>query len=78
PVMVSTHVGCAAVVVKPVENGLICEAGTVEALTDCLGEAMSDRDRLKRWGEASKKIIANYSYDHVIAGLKQALAAVLK
>ncbi|BBC24675.1 glycosyltransferase family 4 protein [Pseudanabaena sp. ABRG5-3] len=78
PVIVSNHVGCAADLVKPFENGLIFDAGNVDALTDCLREAMGDRDRLKRWGEESKKIIANYSYEHVIAGLKQALQSVLK
>ncbi|MFM7885547.1 MAG: glycosyltransferase family 4 protein [Pseudanabaena sp.] len=78
PVIVSNHVGCAADLVKPWENGLIFEAGNVDALTDCLREAMSDRDRLKQWGKESKKIIANYTYDRVIAGLKQALKAVLK
>lgn len=78
PVVVSNHVGCAVDLVKPFENGLIFEAGNVDALMDRLKEAMSDHDRLKQWGETSKKIIANYSYDCVIAGLKQALKAVLK
>ncbi len=76
-IIASNHVGCAADLIKPLQNGLIFEAGNVAALADCLREAMSDRDRLKKWGDESKKIIANYSYDRVIDGLKQALEAVL-
>ena len=78
PVIVSSHVGCGADLVKPFENGLIFEAGDVADLSASLREAMGDRDRLKQWGETSKKIIANYSYENVIVGLKQALAAILE
>ncbi|NUN63529.1 glycosyltransferase family 4 protein [Pseudanabaena biceps] len=77
PVVVSNHVGCSSDLVQPFENGLIFEAGNIMALTNSLSEAMRDRDRLKQWGEASKKIIANYSYENVILGLKQALSAIL-
>ena len=77
PVIVSSHVGCAADLVKPFENGLIFEAGNVAALSASLHEAVRDRDRLKKWGEASKKIVAGYSYYQVIEGLKKALAVVL-
>ena len=77
PVIVSSYVGCAADLVKPFENGLIFEAGNVAALTASLREAMSDRDRLKRWGEESKKIVADYSYDRIIDGLKLSLAAII-
>nr|WP_242018344.1 glycosyltransferase family 4 protein [Pseudanabaena sp. FACHB-1998] len=77
PVIVSSHVGCAEDLVKPWQNGLIFEAGHVEALVNSLRDAFSDRDRLKQWGEESKKIIAPYSYENIIVGLKQALSAVL-
>ena len=76
-VIVSSHVGCAADLVKPLQNGLIFEAGNVAALTASLRDAMSDRDRLKRWGEESKKIVADYSYDRIIDGLKLSLAALI-
>lgn len=76
-VIVSNHVGCAADLVKPLQNGLIFEAGNVAALTGCLREALSDRDRLKKWGDESKRIIADYSYDRIVDGLKQALKAIL-
>jgi len=77
PVIVSSHVGCAADLVKPLQNGLIFEAGNIAALTASLREAMSDRDRLKRWGEESKKIVADYSYDRIIDGLKLSLTAII-
>lgn len=77
PIIVSDHVGCADDLVKPFQNGLIFEAGNVDALTVSLQEAMSDRDRLKQWGEESKKIVSSYSYDRIIDGLKQALNAVI-
>jgi len=76
PVIVSDHVGCAADLVKPFQNGLIFEAGNVDALTNSLREVMSDRDRLKQWGEESKKIVADYSYASIIEGLKQALITI--
>lgn len=77
PIIVSNHVGCANDLVKSGQNGLIFKAGNVAALTSSLQEAMSDRDRLKQWGEESNKIVANYSYDRIVDGLKQALNAVI-
>jgi glycosyltransferase involved in cell wall biosynthesis len=77
PVIVSSHVGCSADLISPYVNGLIFEAGNVLSLQKCLEEAMQDGDRLKKWGEASKKIVANYSYNNVIKGLKQAINAVI-
>lgn len=77
PVIVSDHVGCGDDLVQPFVNGLIFEAGNVDALMDSLQDAMSDRDRLKQWGGESKKIVANYSYDRILQGLKQALTKVV-
>jgi glycosyltransferase involved in cell wall biosynthesis len=77
PVIVSSHVGCAADLVKPFENGLIFEAGNITALKESLEESMENGDRQKKWGETSKKIVANYSYTNVIKGLKQAINAVI-
>jgi glycosyltransferase involved in cell wall biosynthesis len=78
PVIVSSHVGCGADLVKPYENGLIFEAGNINALTNCLREAMQNGDRLKAWGKTSQKIVANYSYANIIQGLKQAIKTVTK
>ena len=78
PVVVSTHVGCAQDLVHPYQNGLIFPASDVSALTHSLQEAFSDRQRLLRWGEESRKIISNYSYDRSTQGLMLALECACK
>jgi len=72
-VVVSNHVGCAADLVRPMENGLVFNAGDVGSLTAALREALSDDERLARWGEASRGIVADYSYDAATSGLLRAL-----
>jgi glycosyltransferase involved in cell wall biosynthesis len=74
PVIVSDRVGCARDLVAVGENGLIFRAGDVAALAACLREALSDPARLRRWGERSRSIIENYSYEQATAGLLQALS----
>jgi len=69
----STHVGCASDLIQPYRNGLIFPAGDVSALATCLQEAFSDRERLKMWGEESRKIVTHYSYTQTTQGLKEAL-----
>ena len=74
PLIVSTHVGCASDLVRHGRNGLIFPAGDVAALTACLTEALSDRSRLRHWGDESLAIIRKYSYTQATLGLKQAMA----
>ena len=57
-------------------NGLIFRAGDVDALTAALREALSDRERLIRWGETGNGIVARYNYAHATAGLEAAFLAV--
>jgi glycosyltransferase involved in cell wall biosynthesis len=73
PAIVSSHVGCAQDLVHPGKNGLIFPAGNINALTQSLKEAFSDRKRLQQWGEESRKIISSYSYSQVTDGLLLAL-----
>jgi glycosyltransferase involved in cell wall biosynthesis len=73
PVIASTHVGCVQDLIHPYKNGLIFPAGDVSALSACLKEAFSDRERLKTWGEESCKILGNYSYKQTTQGLREAL-----
>lgn len=75
-VIVSDHVGCAQDLVAPRRNGLVFPAGNVDALAGCLKEALSDRSRLREWGEAGRKIVSGYSYRQTTEGLKAALAHV--
>ncbi|MGZ8269031.1 MAG: hypothetical protein ACXWUU_16415, partial [Burkholderiales bacterium] len=39
----------------------------------CLREAVEDRERLRRWGENSRTLIARHDYSHATAGLYDAL-----
>jgi glycosyltransferase involved in cell wall biosynthesis len=75
-VIASTHVGCTPDLIQPYRNGLVFPAGDVSALTVCLKEAFSDRERLKIWGEESRKIVTHYSYTQTTQGLREALTHV--
>lgn len=75
-VVVSDHVGCAQDLVQPHRNGLVFAAGDVGALADCLREALSDRARLKAWGEEGRRIVSACSYRESTAGLLAALASL--
>jgi glycosyltransferase involved in cell wall biosynthesis len=74
PVIVSDHVGCARDLVTGLGNGLVFPAGDVGALTACLRDALSDPQRLRLWGERSRTIIENYSYERATQGLLDALS----
>ncbi|MEH2092518.1 glycosyltransferase family 4 protein [Nostoc sp.] len=73
PVIVSSHVGCAQDLIDRNQNGLIFPAGNVSALASSLREAFCDGERLRGWGEESRKIISQYSYTQATQGLKQAI-----
>ncbi|MBF2097690.1 MAG: glycosyltransferase family 4 protein [Gloeomargaritaceae cyanobacterium C42_A2020_066] len=77
PVIVSSHVGCAADLVTPGETGWIFPAGDVSALAACLREACHDRARLQRLGAAGRERVQTYSYAQTTAGLLAALDDVL-
>lgn len=74
PVIASTHVGCVKDLLHPYQNGLVFPAGDVTALSSTLKEALSDHERLRQWGQESRRIITNYSYHQTTEGLKRALA----
>lgn len=76
PIVVSSHVGCAADLVREGVNGLAFPAGDVAALTDALRNALSDRERLAEWGKAGREIVAKYDYPAATEGLLAALAEV--
>lgn len=73
PVIVSSHVGCAADLVRPGENGLVFPAGDVPALTQALQRALAQPGLLQQWGSRSLALIQNYDYAHAAAGLQSAL-----
>jgi len=76
PVVVSSHVGCGQDLVKPGHTGLIFPAGDVGGLTNCLREALGDRDRLRAWGQAAAEHVSQYSYGTATAGLLDCLTAL--
>ncbi|MCU0527092.1 MAG: glycosyltransferase family 4 protein [Elainella sp. Prado103] len=73
PVIVSDHVGCAQDLVQPDKNGLVFPAGNVSALADALRDALSEPERLRRWGEQSRCLISHYDYARATQGLFEAL-----
>jgi glycosyltransferase involved in cell wall biosynthesis len=73
PVIVSSHVGCAADLVESGKTGFVFVAGDRAELADCLREALADRNRLRALGEAGRERIQNYSYDVATRGLLAAL-----
>ena len=72
-VIVSTHVGCAQDLIYPGKNGSIFAAGDIASLATRLKEALEDRQRLRRWGQESQRIITGYSYVEATRGLREAL-----
>lgn len=76
PVIVSSHVGCAADLVRVGQNGWIFSAGDAGALADVLEQALSDRQRLVAFGDAGREIVSTYSYDAATRGLFEAVSYV--
>jgi glycosyltransferase involved in cell wall biosynthesis len=77
PVIVTDHVGCGPDLVIPGRTGWIYPTGDVEALSRCLGEALSDPERLRAMGVAARQLVAAFSYEGVSAGLRRALATLM-
>ncbi|MEY2565404.1 MAG: hypothetical protein QOH88_3597 [Verrucomicrobiota bacterium] len=76
PVIVSDHVGCAADLVHTRINGWVFPAGRLDALTSTVEEALADRCRLQKFGEAGFEIVKEYNYARASAGLEAALEAL--
>lgn len=78
PVVVSSHVGCAADLVEPGRTGLVFEAGDVAALERALEQALADRARLRQWGEQARALVREFSYEAAGKGLLRAFAHVTR
>lgn len=76
PIVVSSEIGATRDLVHDGENGRIFKAGDITGLSDALRDLLSDADLRQRMGRKSKTIIAGWSYNEDIAGLREALAAV--
>ena len=77
PVVVSDAVGCAADLVIDGQNGFVFPAGQVEALAAALWNVLADPARAERMGNASRTIIASWSFQQDVDGLRSALHAVV-
>jgi glycosyltransferase involved in cell wall biosynthesis len=76
PIVASAEIGCVPDLVHDGRNGRTVSAGNVAELTDALRPLLTDAELRRRMGEASRKIIARWSYAECRAGLRAALASV--
>lgn len=67
PVVVSDLTGCADDLVEPGRNGYVVPTGDIDALAKAIDECLAGSVS----GRASGERVARYSYDAMIAGLKQ-------
>jgi glycosyltransferase involved in cell wall biosynthesis len=77
-VIASDRIGAAADLVQAGVNGFTYPVGDAEALSVCLRTTLGNPQRLKAMGAASKSLIDRWGFDEDIAGLKAALAYVVK
>ena len=77
-IVASDQVGSAPDLVRPGVNGAIVPAGDEAALAAALADITADPQRCREMGEASRRLIAGWGFEQDVAGLKQALAAVLR
>jgi glycosyltransferase involved in cell wall biosynthesis len=76
PIVLSAEIGCVADLVLDGENGATFPAGDVAALAGALRPLIRSVELRRRMGEASREIIARWSYAECLAGVRAALASV--
>jgi glycosyltransferase involved in cell wall biosynthesis len=72
-VLVSDKVGCAADLVKNSENGYIFNAGNIEDLKTKLVLLVDDKDKVKAFGEASRRIIKDWNFTNIAQAIENKL-----
>ena len=77
-VVVSDQVGCGPDLVRPGENGAVFPAGDIVRLRQALVDLTGDPRECRAMGEKSLEIIKTWGLEEDVAGLKQALAYVMK
>lgn len=73
PAIVSDRVGCAYDLVVPGQTGWVFPTGNLEALTQCLADAIMDPKHLRHIGETARNHVSHFSYDGITANLQPAL-----
>jgi glycosyltransferase involved in cell wall biosynthesis len=76
PIVASSEIGCTPDLVRDGLNGRVFPAGDIAALADALRSPIADAGLRERMGQASRDLVARWSYDECEAGLWAALAAV--
>jgi glycosyltransferase involved in cell wall biosynthesis len=77
PVIVSTEVGCQKDLVENGINGYVVEPGNVDQLAAALKRILAEPAITRQMGLKSLEKIEAYSFDQNVAGLRQALQAVV-
>ena len=77
-VVVSDQVGCGPDLVRSGENGYVFQAGDITGLRQALVNLLSDPQKCRALGRKSLEIIDKWGIEEDVAGLKVALAYVMK
>ena len=76
-IIASDQVGCQSELVHPGVNGFVVKAGDVNELAASLEALFADPSLAHKMGKESQRIISNYTFSHNVAGLREALAALV-
>jgi glycosyltransferase involved in cell wall biosynthesis len=76
PIVASSEIGCVPDLVRDGRNGHTFSASDIEGVADALRPLLTDPKLRRCMGEASRRIIARWSYAECRAGLRAALASV--
>jgi len=77
-VVVSDQVGCGPDLVRRGENGEVFKAGDIAGLSLALHNLVSNQPKCRALGQKSLDIISKWGIEEDVAGLKKALAYVMK
>jgi glycosyltransferase involved in cell wall biosynthesis len=78
PVVVTEAVGCAPDLVRNGYNGFVVPVGNIASLAAHLKYLLQDDQLRARMGSAGKRLVARFSYEQDLLGLKQALHQVCR
>ena len=78
PIVLSNNVGCGPDLLRKEENGLMVATGDVDGLAHALTELAGNPAERKLFGDRSREIVAEYSFETGVRGIKEALEALKK
>jgi glycosyltransferase involved in cell wall biosynthesis len=70
-VAASDKVGCAADLIREMQNGTIFKQGDAGDLAKTLNELTADKKILFKFGQCSRKIISEWTFEAIAAGIEQ-------